>query len=393
MAVSTLDEFIKETKKLIGTEAEEWGQPGNLVVTPAALISFCNVLGDLNPLYSDPDYAYRTCYGCVTAPPTFLAAIREPVSQGAYSKKDYSLANFLSSVEFQWYDSIRIMDRFSTEMKTTNVFAGKAQVFNESEKRQMAYVEAKGEYRNKYDSLVGTTSSLMSMIPIKRGEEMFVDRELYRYTREEAEHYGKNIESEFRRGMATLFWDDVNVSDKLTPVAKGPLELAPLLGWPAATRTVDWYLENYYRRAKEAPGEARVNPVTNWPYWVEQLEFASYHTSKLRGVAYPFAPGMLQACLAGHLLSNWMSDDGFLRRLKMDIHDVFMYGDFNLYRGEVVDKYKEEIGGNLYRAVDVKIDVSNQLRKTVCNGDATLYLPSPGHEIVLPIPHENDKEI
>jgi hypothetical protein len=393
LTVSNLDEFIQETKKLIGTEAELWGQPGNLVVTPTALISFLNVLGDLNPLYCDPDYAYRTCYGCVTAPPTFLAAIRDPVSQGAYSKKDFSLANFLSSVEFTWYDSIRIMDRFSTEMKTTDVFAGEAHVFNEPKKRQMAFVEAKGEYRNKYNSLIGRTSSLMSMIPIKRGEELFVDRELYRYNGEEAKHYGKMIEGEKQRGMATLFWEDVTVGDNLAPVVKGPLELAPLLGWPAATRTVDWYLENYYRRAKEAPGEARVNPVTNWPYWVEQLEFASYHTCKLRGVAYPFAPGMLQACLAGHLLSNWMSDDGFLRMLKMEIHDAFMYGDFNVYKGEVVEKYKEEIKGKVYKAVNVKIDVSNQLGQEVGNGEAILYLPSPGHEITLPIPHGNDLKV
>ena len=109
----------------------------------------------------------------------------------------------------------------------------------------------------------------------------------------------ERIENEFQRGMATLFWEDMDVGDKLTPVVKSPLELGPLLGWPAVTRTVDWHLENYYRRAKLAPDEARVNPVANWPYWVEQPEFASYHECRLRGVSYPFAPEMLQACLAG----------------------------------------------------------------------------------------------
>ncbi len=387
LATSDVDGFVEDSRKLIGKEVEEWGQPGNLVATQPALRGFCNVIGEYNPLYTEPDYAYRTRYGCITATPVFLAGIRDPVSYGAYAKRDYGLANFLSSVEFKWYDIIRVMDSFSTELKTTDAFAREASVFNKPEKH-VGYVEANGTYRNQYGSLVGKTSGIMGMIPFKRGEEMFVDRELYKYTAEESERYGKDIENEFRRGMSTLFWDNINVGDKLTPVVKGPLELGPLLGWPGATRSVDWHLENYYRRAKEAPGEARVNPVTNWPYWVEQLEFASYHTCRLRGVSYPFAPGMQQACLAGHLLSNWMGDDGFLRRLRMEIYNVFMYGDINWYRGEVIDKYREKIGDNTYGAVEVKIDVGNQLGEKVGAGDATVYLPFPGRDVVFPIMEE-----
>ncbi len=383
-----VDEFIADSKKLIGAEVEEWGQPGNLVANPAAFVGYCNVTGEVNPLYRDPDYAYRTRYHCVTAPPAFLAAIRNPISQGAYSKKDYVLANFLSSVEFEWYDPIRVTDRFLTELKTTDVFSKEAKVFGKPETKQVAYVEAKGAYRNVYGGLIGKTRSLMSMIPFNRGTEMFVDRELYQYTREQAERIGKDIDGEKIRGMSTLYWSDVNIGDKLTPVVKGPLELGPLLGWPGATRVIDWHLENYYRRAKEAPGEARTNPVTNWPYWVEQLEYGSYHTSKLRGISYPFAPGIQQACLAGCLLSNWMGDDGFLRRLKLDIGDIFMYGDVNYYKGEVVDKYKEKVGGDTYNAVDIKVDVINEMDQKVAGGDATVYLPLPGHGVSLPIASE-----
>ncbi len=385
LKANNVAEFVADSKKLIGTEVEEWGQPGNPVITPSASVGFCNVTGDTNPLYRDPDYAFRTRYRCVTSTPTFLAAIRDPISQGAYSKKDYILANFLANVEFTWYDIIRVGERFDTELKTTSVSTKDAKVFGKPESKQIAYVEAKGAYRNQYGGLVGETESVTSMIPFKRGEEMFVDRELYQYSTEDALRIGKEIDSEYCRGMNTLYWDDVNIGDKLTPVVKGPLELGPLLSWFSATRTVDWHLENYYLRAKEAPGEARTNPVTNWPYWVEQLEYGSYHTSKLRGISYPFAPGMFQACLAGHLLTNWMSDEGFLRRLKIDINNVFMYGDVNWYKGEVTDKYREKIGDNTYGAVDVKIDVVNQIDEKVAAGEATVYLPFPGHGVALPI--------
>ncbi len=391
MKTNNVAEFVADSKKLIGAEVEEWGQPGNLTVTPATSVGFCNVMGDLNPIYRNPDYALRTRYRCMTATPAFLAAIRDPISQGAYSKKDYELANFLSSVEFNWYDMIRVGEHFDTSLKTTDVFTKETKVFNKPEAKEVAYVEAKGVYRNQYGGLVGETKGLMSMIPFNRGTEMFVDRQLYRYTTEDAMRIGKEIDSEYLRGMDTIYWEDVNVGDKLTPVVKGPLELGPLLSWFSATRSMDWHLENYYERAKKAPGEARTNPVTNWPYWVEQLEYGSYHASSLRGISFPFAPGMQQACLAGHLLTNWMSDDGFLRRLKMNINNVFMYGDINWYKGEVVDKYKEKIGGNTYGAVDISIDVTNELGEKVANGEATIYLPSPGHEVIIPVKVEARK--
>jgi hypothetical protein len=229
------------------------------------------------------------------------------------------------------------------------------------------------------------------MIPFQRGEEMFCDRELYQYAQEEADRIGKDIESESRRGMATLYWDNVNIGDTLTPVVKGPLELTPLLYWPAATRTIDWHLEFGYHRAKAAPGEARINPVTNWPYWVEQLEPASYHTSRLRGISYPFAFGVQQVSLAGHLLTNWMGDDGFLRQLNMEIYKVFMYGDINWYLGTVNDKYKEAIDGTVYGAVDINLSITNQLKENIGSGNATVYLPFPGHEVKLPIPFTGKK--
>jgi acyl dehydratase len=385
---SNVDEFIEDSNKLCGCEVEEWGQPGNPIATQRAFVEYNNVIGDHNPLFREPDYAYRTRYGSVIARPTFPAAIRNPMSQGAYANKDYGLANFLANVEFNLYDTIRVMDRFCTTLKTTNVCSKETHVFNQAEKKQIASVGAEGEYSNQYGALLAKTCSEVSMIPFNRGEEMFVDRELYVYTLEEAEKYGDDIDNEVQRGMDSLFWTDVNEGDVLTPVVKGPLELGPILGWPVATRTSDWHLENYYARAKEAPGEARVNPVTNWPYWVEQLEYGSYHTSKLRGISFPFAFGMHQACLADHLLTNWMSDDGFLRRLRMEISNVLMYGDINWYKGTVTEKYKEKIGNNVYGAVDIDIEVTNQLGEQVATGDATVYLSSPGQEVILPIPQK-----
>jgi len=51
---SNVNSFIEDSKKLIGTEVEEWSQPGYLVATQPALRGFCNVIGEYNPLYIEP---------------------------------------------------------------------------------------------------------------------------------------------------------------------------------------------------------------------------------------------------------------------------------------------------------------------------------------------------
>jgi hypothetical protein len=65
---------------------------------------------------------------------------------------------------------------------------------------------------------------------------------------------------------------------------------------------------------------------------------------------------------------------------------VFIYGDVNFYQGEVVDKYQETIGKNVYGAVDITIKITNQLNENIGSGNATVYLPFPGHGVKLPIP-------
>jgi len=99
-----------------------------------------------------------------------------------------------------------------------------------------------------------------------------------------------------------------------------------------------------------------------------------------------FGMGSLKASFCGHLLTNWMGDEGFVRRLKVDVLEPYIYGDALWVKGKVVDKYKEKIGGTLYSAVDVKIETINQEGQNVAPGTATVYLPSFNNAVQLPIP-------
>ena len=95
--------------------------------------------------------------------------------------------------------------------------------------------------------------------------------------------------------------------------------------------------------------------------------------------------------MAGTVLTNWMGDDGFIRRLDVQIRRPVFYGDTTWFNGEVVNKYKVTEGGVEYGAADIKLDGVNQLGLANTVGTATVYLPSPGREVQIPIPVGDSK--
>lgn len=382
--MTELDEFIEESCKMIGKEDTEV-ESANTDVDLLALKNFYRALGNNNPLYTDPNYATNTKYGCLTAPPTFVASIRYPASKGAFSKKDYSLANFMSGTTFEWFDVIRNGEKFTTELKLKEVYQKKSW-----KGRQAGVLVSEALYWNTYGGLIAAVTGTETMIPFKRGEEMFVEREMYRYSGEEIKKIEHDIDSEVVRGYKPLYWEEVNEGDKLTPVVKGPLDLMFMVPWLIATSPYIPLGELRYFKVKEKPGWKRLHPLMNWPYWDGDLVPEDLSSCKVYGMSLPYARGILRTSLAGELLTNWMSDEGFLRRLSVEVDPLKpqLYGDTVWIKGEITHKYKEKICGVLYYAVDVKIEGVNQLMELGTTGTATVYLPSRGAQVSLPIPKE-----
>ncbi|UCG84626.1 MAG: MaoC family dehydratase N-terminal domain-containing protein, partial [Dehalococcoidia bacterium] len=50
----------------------------NEVASKDAIRQFCNGIGDENPMFRDPEYAIRTRWGHIIAPPMFLYAVAAP---------------------------------------------------------------------------------------------------------------------------------------------------------------------------------------------------------------------------------------------------------------------------------------------------------------------------
>ena len=376
---------MEESRRLIGKDDAEV-VPANVDIDLYAISNFARAIGERNPIYTDTTYALTaydaqvTRYGCLLAPPTIIAAARHPASQGAFSSKDYGLANFFANAEAEWNGVIRIGDKVLSELSLVDVreVAG-------WKGRRAAMLDSEAIYRNGYGAMVAKSRTSMSFTPFERGKEMFYERGMYKYSEDEVEKMIADLDSEAVRGSKPLYWEEVNVGDKLTPVVKGPYDMNDQIIWATATSAYIPVAELRYWETKEKPGLKRVNPATGWPYFHNDLEPEDINSCRLRGMPLPFDRGITRFALAGNLVTNWMSDEGFLRTLRVETPGPFLYGDTLWFRGQVVDKYKEKVGGAMYQAADIAIEGVNQLGELTTRGTATVYLPRRGCEVVLPV--------
>ncbi len=84
--------------------------------------------------------------------------------------------------------------------------------------------------------------------------------------------------------------------------------------------------------------------------------------------------GMQRTCWLGQLCSDWMGDQGTLKKLWSQIRLVNWIGNINVAKGQVTKKYVE----NGEHLVDCDIFIENQSGHVSAPGRATIALPSKG---------------
>lgn len=384
--MDNVEEFIQDNRELIGKEAADV-LPGRTVATWLNIRQIlAGALGDHNPLYNDGSYAMKQRYGCLLAHPAFLLCVRTPISNGALSTKNYGLIPFQTRIELEWFDVIRIMDRFTTELQLCDATEKNGTYFVNP--KRVAVLTSEASYWNQHKELTGKGRGSVTMIPTNIGEEMLIDRDIYEYSDDEIKKIATDLDNLIRaRGIRHLYWNEVNLGDNLPQLVK-VLYHDELVSWLSAEGQMKSALvgESVYRDLKQRPGDARTNPVTNWPFWDAHQNNEDFFGCKLSGMPAPFARGTQVVALIGQAITNWMSDESFLRKLTVKIMKPYLYGDTLWIRGVVTDKYKEKIDGEMYRVVEVTIDGTNQLDETIASANGKVYFSDRGYPVSLPVP-------
>ena len=331
-----LDDLRKRIGVKIGATAEPWCYEA----TRDNIRHYAHGIGDDNPLWCDPDYAHGTPYGDIVALPSFLFSTSRIVS--GYVGGLPGVHAMWSGADWTWHKPVLRNDAISTEASLKDLvehetrFAGRAvqQTYHVDFFNQHGDKVAEADswcFRTERDHAreKGTKYSEVRARPPRRYTEAELARVYDLYRAEEV------------RGARTRFWEDVREGEALPTMAKGPMTVTGFIayaqGWGGLyirANKLAWRLIDAH------PGVGITNrfgipDVPERVHWEESFA----HEVGAPG-AYDYGPE--RCSWLTHQLTNWMGDDGFLRRAQCRVRRHNPEGDLLFINGTVKRKFVED---------------------------------------------------
>ncbi|MEJ2738862.1 MAG: MaoC family dehydratase N-terminal domain-containing protein [Dehalococcoidia bacterium] len=360
------DEALAKFKSRIGKTIRIREQ-GNELVCNETIIRFARGVGDVNPLWNDPEYAGTTRYKCLVAPPSWLYSVVGAGSQQGLK----GVHGFHSGDDWEFYRPILLNDRIKCEEIFTGVDDKKS-----SFARRMIIEHRDRMYTNQHSELVAKAKGWI--IRIERGEAKEKGKYSkiqvpHPWTDEELKKIEQEVLNEEIRGDQVRYWEDVNVGDVLPQCIKGPLGMTDEIAFIAGNgglylRAHRAALEEYARH----PAWAFRDPNT---FSLDPMSAVHYNraVSLATGLPYPYAIGVQMQSWDINLLTNWMGDEGWLKKCYCEYRKFVYFSDVVWLKGEVTGKYVDE--NNEY-CVDIETSGFNQRGENVMPGRSTVILPS-----------------
>jgi acyl dehydratase len=329
-------------------------------------------LGDDNPLWCDPAYAARTRWGGLIAPPTFFFGVFDAVVAPGLPDIQW----YYSGIDAEFHAPMRRDTRFDVRAD----YVDAREVSGKRVKRMLVQT-GRVDYHDEYGQLLVRVLSHCFRVA-RLGAEgglSYAPRAEHRYTPEELARIGDAMLDEFRRGAETLHWDDVRVGDTMPGTVRGPINRLDMTCYYAGAVGTSGYKSTrlkwlYAHWARTAPERLPNNYDPS--YYGAAVSPSIGHqdkevaTSEL-GMPGPYDNGPQRIGMMSTCLTNWMGDDGVLRRYSARLKLPVIFGDTTFTRGRVTGK-RIEAGRAL---IDAEVWAENQLGETTAAGTAVIELP------------------
>ena len=364
-------EALEAARKLLGTPLRR-PRPRKRVASKDAIIEYTRALGSRNPLYLQDTYASGTYYGSLVAHPTWLYCVD---NTDVYAKLP-GLHAVYGSVAWEWRHPIRLGDSFNTTAKltgmreTSGAFCGR-----------MVVQSGEVEYRNQHGQLVATAASEVLRTPrdSARAMDKYGDLDRSNYSASDIQGIYQAYDDEYIRGELPRYWEDQPDKEDLPPIVRGPLTTEDINLFVACTRgtlTYRSFLEHWRRH----PADAYIDQQTGMPdSWDASL--LKDEPARLFGFPAAHDTGLQRVAWLEDLVTNWMGDHAFLRRLAVKLTRPCIHGDSTWSKGAVVKKYQE---GPEY-LVDLRLRCEDQRGEETAAGSATVALVSNDPDSLPPI--------
>lgn len=352
-----IDECLAQARQMVGMELDRTLRQKNLEASRSAIRRYAYGIGDDNPLWCNEQYAAKSRYGCIVAPPTFIfsvddTAISEPRLPG--------LGLLHAQDEIEFFKPILVNDQTRSTCR----------IVHAEEKRgtrvpRMVLLVGEILYINEDQEAYARLLATKLRVPgsDREGGLRYGERPAYEYSEAEMEAIRQGVMEEERRGALPRYWESVQVGDLIRPVVKGPLSLRDMIC--------------YYAGNGVAPEIYRAHELAYRGSRLEDPKHVEPSLAHKVGMPGAYDIGHQRVGWVSHMLTNWMGDDGSLKRLKLRISRPNVFGDTTWCRARVTAKRAVEHE----HLVDCEVWTENQLGEVTGTGEATVVLPSSGKEV------------
>ena len=361
------DAAVAAAKAMIGMRLRPEG-PYLQDVTIDTIRNFCNGVGDLNPLYRDAEYGRNSRYASVIAPPMF------PMAYGWLGRTRWGLRGvhgFYAGNDWELFRNLRPGDRVGCEERVVGVEEKQSEF---SGRLVIQYVEA--NFFTERDELLVRLLGWCTRHERKaaRDKGKYSDVKKTEYKEDELAAIDKAVLDEEKNicGANIRYWEDVQEGQELPPIVRGPLTMMDTMGFLVGCgrgHTHGVLLKGAVRH----PGHFFRNPEAGGG--VEYTGIGHHRESIAKSVGVPgvYDYGPQRSAWLATLVTNWMGDAGFLKRIRTELRRFNTMGDTTWCKGKVTRKYKKDG----YALVELDIWAENQRGEvTAPNGTATVILPS-----------------
>ena len=369
IAIPRVGEYPPQPECFYGTILNEW-------VTTDTIRHFADAMGDKNPLWRSQEYGRQSRWGSIIAPPTITDTIVQPYSGSMVPDEDiskfktwFSLPNGSTREMFQIIrpgDKLRAVQMY-LGIKEVEATRPDCRMFEDSVRRTII---------NQREEAVAIHDRHMDVVinfTVDDDHPYWMKRRKRRLTDEERDAIQRGYDEATRRGTDTLYWEDVSVGEEVKPLTVGPISVYDVAACYKAIpgHAVAFDLE--WERIKLIPDFHWLDPEVNaWTCG------GICHFQDDKGHAGIFDGGAAVGfyCqvewVIGRMLTDWMGDDGFLKKLDDRFPIYPIIGDVLCCQGRVTNKYAE---GDEH-LIDLEVRCENQDGLVLMPGSATVRLPS-----------------
>lgn len=350
----------------------------NRLVTEDLIRHYAEAMGDPNPLYRDPAYAKNTRWGGIIGPPTFDFGLGQSIVERINLDEVPGIHPFYAETRRVYHRAFRPGEEF----KAQDRYLGLVEKSDPKKPYRMFFQENERTFVNQRDEIVAVCVGKTAFMAIPPGGVDAVNKTVYanktkkkRFTNEEVDalhqHYEDELDGKLRRGALVRYWEDTNEGEEMQTLIKGPLDIVDTAACAAACGWLPWEgaFAMKWKLIKASAIEDRRDPETG-DFLAPIMVHFSDAFAQGGGMPFAICLGAQNEMNIGHLISNWMGDDGILKSFNIQHRGTVFMGDMTYQKGKVARKYVE----NGEHLVDLNLWAETHEGMKYAFGSATVKL-------------------